>query len=144
MLASATRIYFENAAGRLTEDPDGFLRAVWSPGYRRPGEAQALFTHMAQALRQRGWSRIFIDQRHMQPFSPAEQDWVATHWLPAAVRESGYRHGAVLVSPSVMVRLATAYITTQVQNLPLTYFSSETEAEALAWLRAQPATPSGY
>ncbi|MCR5888185.1 STAS/SEC14 domain-containing protein [Hymenobacter sp. J193] len=133
-------LYFENAAGRLLEDPAGFLRVVWTGRPRGPHDAQALFTHMQTALQRHGWSRIFIDQRQMLPFSSQEQTWVARHWLPQAV-QAGYRHGAVLVSTDVMVRLATAYVTTQVQGLPLVYRSFETEGAAIAWLLQQPMTP---
>ena len=134
-------IYFENAAGRLLEEPGGFVRAIWSSGPRRPEDTRAVFTHMMLALRRYGWSRIIIDQRQMQPFTTEEQIWIAQEWMPGAVSEGGYRHGAVIVSPDVMVRLATAYITTQVLGLPLQYRSFETEAEALAWLLQQPAAP---
>lgn len=130
-------IYFENAAGRLLEDPAGFLRAHWSRNARQPGDARALFTHIRHALQRHDWSRVLINQVGMIPFSPAEQQWVAQEWLPVAV-QAGYRHGAIVVSPDVMVRLATAYITTQVHGMPLVYRSFEGEAEAIAWLLQQP------
>jgi hypothetical protein len=136
-------VHFTNAAGQLWEDPAGFLRVDWSSKPRGPLDAQNLFAQMLQSLQQRNWSRILIDQTNMQPFTPAEQQWVAHEWLPRAVRESGYRHGAVLVSPDVLVRLATAYVTTSIQGLPLVYRSFDAEAEAVAWLTQQPATPLG-
>ena len=46
-----------------------------------------------------------------------------------------------LVFGEVMVRLATANITTQVHNVPLTYRSFESETEAQAWLLQQPIAP---
>ncbi|WP_400192959.1 hypothetical protein [Hymenobacter sp. B81] len=134
-------VYFENAAGQLLIEPAGYLRVVWSRGERLLSHSQALFAHMAQALQQQQWSRILIDQRHMPPFSRAEQQWIAAEWLPQAVRVAGYRYGAVLVSPDVMVRLATAYVTTHIQNLPLVYCSFETNDAAVAWLLEQPAQP---
>ncbi|WP_046243895.1 hypothetical protein [Hymenobacter terrenus] len=69
----------------------------------------------------------------MRSFTAAEQQWVAHKWLPRAV-EGGYRRGAVVVSPNVLVRLATAYVTTNVQGLPLVYRSFDSEAEAVRWL----------
>ncbi|TGD77825.1 hypothetical protein [Hymenobacter wooponensis] len=132
------RIYFENAAGRLLEDPAGFLQAHWAPTPRTFTDLKALFTHMALCMQQRKWGRILINQRGMLPFSPEEQRWVAEQWLPEAVRTAGYRFGAVVVSESVLARLATAYITTHVQGLPLTYRSFESEEEAKAWLIKQP------
>jgi hypothetical protein len=136
---AALTLYFENAAGRLLEDADGFLRVYWKAGPRAAGEAQALFTHMAAALRRRGWGRVLINQLVMEPFSVEEQQWVARQWLPGAVQEAGYRFGAVVVGRNVLTRLATAYVTTHVQGLPLVYRSFESEAEAETWLRAQPA-----
>lgn len=133
-------LYFENTAGQLLEDPAGFLRANWSANARTPDEARALFTHMLHVLKRRGWSRILINQVTMRPFSPDEQQWVAKEWLPLAV-QAGYRHGAVVVSTNVMVRLATAYITTQIMGLPLVYRSFEVEADAAKWLLQQPYSP---
>jgi predicted anti-sigma-YlaC factor YlaD len=132
------RIYFQNAAGRLLEDPAGFLQAHWSPDSRTFTDLKALFTHMALCMQQRKWSRMLINQRGMLPFSQEEQRWVAEQWLPEAVRTAGYRFGAVVVSENVLTRLATAYITTHVQGLPLTYRSFESDEEAKAWLLNQP------
>lgn len=135
-------LYFQNNAGRLLLDPAGFLRAWWGPGPRTLTDTQGFFTHMQHALQRHGWSRILISQVGMAPFTAEEQRWVAHEWLPEAVRVGGYRHGAVLVSGEVLVRLATAYVTTNVQGLPLVYRSFEQEAEAVQWLVQQPAAPA--
>lgn len=134
-------VHFANNAGQLWEDPAGFLRAEWSAGPRSLPHTQELFEQMLRSLQRRGWSRILIDQLHMPPFSPAEQRWIAHEWLPRAVREGGYRHGAVLVSNDVLVRLATAYVTTTVQGLPLVYRSFDHAAAAVRWLLEQPGRP---
>lgn len=133
-------IAFENGAGQVLEDPAGFVRAHWSNNSFTLSDVQGLFTNMRQALQRRRWSRILVDQRSMRPFTPQEQRWIAEHWLPQAVQEGGYRHGAVVVSPEVMVRLATAYITTHSQSLPLIYRSFDSEAAARTWLLQQPAS----
>jgi hypothetical protein len=95
---------------------------------------------MIHSLRQRGWNRILVNQVGMPPFTPAEQQWVAHDWLPRAVQEGGYRYGAVVVSANVLVRLATAYVTTNVQSLPLVYRSFDCATEAEHWLKQQPST----
>lgn len=142
MTTAPPTLYFENNAGQLLLDPAGFLRANWSARPRGPEDAKGLLTHMAAALQRHGWSRVLIDQRHMPPFTPAEQQWITQQWLPQTVRASGYRHGAVVVSPQVLVRLATAFVTTHVQGLPLVYRSFEDEAEARQWLLRQPGAPA--
>lgn len=138
MPAEPTLLY-SNAAGQLLADPNRFLRAHWADAPRTLADTQALFTNIAQALRLRGWGRVLINQVAMRPFSATEQQWVSQQWLPEAVQQHGYRYGAVVVSTDAYTRLATAYITTSVGGLPLRYRSSDTEAEAVAWLLQQPA-----
>ncbi|MGI4741374.1 MAG: STAS/SEC14 domain-containing protein [Janthinobacterium lividum] len=128
-------LLFDNPAGQVLADPAGFLCTRWAAGPRTLADTQAIFSHIAQALAQRRWSKVLINQGSMQSFSAAEQEWVAQQWLPQAVQESGYRYGAVVVSPDTYTRLATAYITTNVQGLPLRYRSFDTEEAAEAWLR---------
>jgi len=141
-MPATTTVFFTNVAGRLLTDPEGFVRAYWTTEPRTLADTQALFTSMSTALAQWGWSRILVNQVSMRPFSAAEQQWVAQEWLPQAVQHSGYRHGAVVVSTDIYARLATSLITTNVGGLPLRYRSFDQEAEALAWLRQQPAAPS--
>jgi len=143
LMPATTPVFFTNAAGRLLADPEGFVRAYWTNQPRTLADTQALFTSMSTALAQRGWSRILVNQVSMRPFSAVEQQWVAQQWLPLAVAQSGYRYGAVVVSTDIYARLATSFITTSVGGLPLRYRSFDQEAEALAWLRQQPAAPDG-
>jgi hypothetical protein len=96
---------------------------------------QAVFNHMLEALRRNGWSRILVDQRQRRAFNAEEQQWIVQQWPPRAVREGGYRYGSVLVAEEVFTRLATAYITTSVHNLPLVYGTFTNEASAVAWLK---------
>ena len=131
------KLYFQNVAGQLLEDPAGFLRANWFSQPRQFDDTRALFPQMLQALQYHNWSRILVNQVGMKPFTLEEQNWVAKEWLTRAVREGGYRYGAVVVSHEVMVRLATAYITTHVQGLPLVYRSFEADADAVKWLLQQ-------
>jgi hypothetical protein len=133
-------LYFENTAGEVLTDPTGFLRTNWSSQKRNPEATRAIFDNMLRVLQQRGWSRILVNQQHMIPFTPEEQQWIAHEWLPRAVL-AGYRHGAVVVSPNVLVRLATAFVTTSIQGMPLTYRSFDADMDARRWLELQPATP---
>jgi len=137
MRNSFPTLYFENQAGALLEDPAAFLRVSWSSAEREPLVFRSLFTHMVQALRRNGWHKILIDQRQMRTFSAKEQQWIAGQWLPLAVQEGGYRFGAIIVSQDVFTRLATAYVTTSVQGLPLIYRTFTDEEAAVAWLLAQ-------
>ena len=132
-MAASLPVLFTNAAGQLTADPTGFVRMNWAATPRALVETQALLTHLAQALRQRGWDKVLANQNLMPSFSPAEQQWISQEWLPHAV-QSGYRYGAIVVSTDTYARLATAFITTNVGGLPLRYRSFDEEAQAIAWL----------
>jgi len=134
MAAATLSIVFNNPAGQLAADPAGFLRMSWSAGPRALADTQALLTELAHALRQRGWGKVLADQTLMSPFLPAEQQWITTEWLTFAVRECGYRYGAIVVSTDTYARLATAFITTNVGGLPLRYRSFDDAAQAIAWL----------
>ncbi|MBO2010237.1 hypothetical protein [Hymenobacter negativus] len=136
-------LLFKNNAGQLLADPTGFLRTNWGSQARTLAETRDLFINMQRELQRHRWSRILINQVGMAPFSQAEQQWVAHEWLPQAVQAGGYRHGAVLVSHDVLVRLATAYVTTHVQGLPLVYRSFDKDADAVRWLVQQPKSPIG-
>lgn len=132
---------FADNAGQILEDAAEFVRIEWGSRPRGPSDAQGLFDHLLQALQRRGWSRVLVNQIGMAPFTPDEQQWVAHDWLPRAVPAGGYRHGAVIVSPAVFVRLATTFVTSKVQNLALTYRTFNFEARAVRWLLTQPSGP---
>ena len=142
MKLRAPALLFTNAAGQLLEDPAGFVRVHWGTQPRSLPDTQALLNQVPQQLQRQQESRILINQVGMRPFTPTEQQWIAYDWLPRAVQLGGYRHGAVVVSPDVLVRLSTAYITTNVQGLPLVYRSFDGEAEAVRWLLERPSAPS--
>ena len=136
-VTSNSVLLLDNAAGQVIAEPAGYLRLMWSGQPRTFADTHAMFTTAAQALRQRGWSRILVNQVHMVPFTSQEQLWVSQEWLPAAVHESGYRFGAVVLAANVLTRLATAFVTST-PELPLRYRSFGAEKEALAWLLQQP------
>lgn len=136
-MAAATRsLYFENSHGRIWEEPAGYVRLEYHAGPRETVQFRALLTHAAQAMSRRRWSGMLVDQRNMAPFNPTEQDWMTNEWLPRAVQEHGYRHGAILLAHNVFARLATTQFVMATRDLPHTYRNFESEAEALAWLAA--------
>ena len=135
-MPSAIRsLYFENSAGRLWEEPEGYLRLEYRPGPREFVQFRALLTHTAQALSRHQWASILVDQSQMAPFNPAEQAWMTNEWLPKAVYEHGYRFGAVLVAQNVFARLVMTQLVLGTRDLPHTYRTFEDESSALMWLQ---------
>ena len=136
MPQAARSLYFENSIGRLWEEPEGYLRLEYKPGPRETVQFRAMLTHTAQALSRRQWTSILVDQRQMAPFNSSEQAWMSNEWLPKAVHEHGYRHGAVVVAQNVFARLAMTQLVLSTRDLPHSYRTFEDEAEALAWLKS--------
>jgi hypothetical protein len=124
-------------SGQVIAEAAGYLRLHWGSQPRPFADTCAMFNTAARVLRQHGWGRILVDQVDMLPFTSKEQLWISEEWLPAAVKESGYRHGAVVVAKNVLTRLATAFVTST-PELPLRYRSFGTEREAVDWLLQQP------
>ena len=127
-------IYFKNSAGCVWEEPEHYLRLDYYAGPRQEGEFKALLTHARQAMQRHGWSRLLINQQQMKAFTPTEESWMINEWLPQAVRENGYRHGAVVVAHDVFARLAMTSLVLTSRQLGHTYRNFENEAEAADWL----------
>jgi hypothetical protein len=58
-------------------------------------------------------------------------------WLPRAVRDAGYRYGAVVVAHNVFARLAMTGIVMTSRKLGHLYRNFEHEPDAIAWLLGQ-------
>ncbi len=134
---SAPTIFFENIAGKVLVQPAGYLYLCWSANPHTLADGQAMLEHLSQGLRHYRWGKVLSNQIEMPPFSAEEQAWITREWLPHAVREDGYHAGAILLATNLYTRLATAFVTTNVQGLPIRYRSFDDEVEATAWLLLQ-------
>jgi hypothetical protein len=137
MPAASRTIYFKNSVGCLWEEPEAYLRLEYDPGPREEVQFRALLTHVRQAMQRRSWSRLLVNQQKMSPFTPSEESWMMNDWLPQAVRENGYRYGAVVVAHDVFARLAMTGIVMTSRKLGHTYRNFEHEREAVDWLLTQ-------
>lgn len=127
-------IYFKNSAGCIWEEPAHYVRLDYYPGPRQEAEFKALLTHARRAMQRHGWGRLLINQQQMTPFTPTETSWMVNEWLPQAVREAGYRHGAVVVADDVFARLAMTGLAPTSRQLGHTYRNFEEEEKAIEWL----------
>ncbi|RZK15584.1 MAG: hypothetical protein EOO56_22535 [Hymenobacter sp.] len=137
MPAASRTIYFKNNAGCIWEESQGYVRLEYTPGIREEAQFRALLTHARQALHRRGWGKMLINQEQMSGFNPSEESWIVNEWLPLAVKEDGYRYGALIVAHNVFARLATANLVLTSRQLGHVYRNFEHDAEAVAWLLKQ-------
>ncbi|TPG65543.1 hypothetical protein [Hymenobacter nivis] len=131
---AARSVYFENAVGRIWEEPMNYLRLDYYATPRDEMAFRALLTHALQAMVRRGWGKMLIDQRKMVPYSDAERAWLVGEWLPRAIREGSYRYGAVLLAENPFARVSMTRLTMAARELGNTYKTFDTEAEAVSWL----------
>jgi hypothetical protein len=135
--AAGLPVYFENAAGRVLEHPNGYAVFVYAPGKRVLTDLQALLTHTAQLLTRRSWHRMLADQRRMSPFTEEENKWIVEYWLdPANQRPQGI-YAAILLAEDVFARLSVSQLIQDAQAAALTYHLFDNEPEASAWLQKQ-------
>lgn len=137
MPAASRTIYFKNNVGCIWEEAQGYVRLDYNPGIREEAQFRALLTHARQAMRRHGWGKMLVNQQQMSAFTPKEESWMINEWLPQAVREDGYRYGAVLVAHNVFARLATANLVLGSRQLGHVYRNFEREEDAVAWLLGQ-------
>jgi hypothetical protein len=131
---STLRLYFENAVGRLLENPRGYLVVEYKPGSRKLSELQAFLHHASQALARNAWNKLLGDQRLMAPFTPEESQWITEYWLSAAQLRTDTVYGAVLLPHDVFARLSVSQLMHDAKASAMTYRLFQEHAEAEAWL----------
>lgn len=134
MNVATESVYYENAIGRLLEHPRGYAVVEYQPGARQPGELELLLRQLAQLLTRRRLGKVLIDQRQMLPFTPAESEWLSTHWL----RRSETFHGAIVLPHDVFARLASSQLVLEAKSAALSYRLFEDHTAAEAWLLTLP------
>jgi hypothetical protein len=135
MPTSGLSIYFENAAGRLFEHPDGYVHFQYHPGKRTFTDLQALLTHTSILLQRKKWLKVLGDQRLMSPFTEQESAYILEHWLAHELRSPGAIYAAVIVANDVFARLVASQVQHEAKASILTYRLFEHEAAAATWLR---------
>lgn len=129
------KLYFENAAGRVLEHPDGYAIFQYHAGPRKFHHLQALLVHIGNLLQRNGWNRLLGDQRLMAPFTDEESAWIVDYWLDSSRHGPDGIYGAVLLAHDVFARLSNVQVMHDAKAAALTYRLFDTEEAAVAWLR---------
>lgn len=139
MLSNGYALYFNNAAVRVLEHPDGFAIFQYLPGPRNLTDLQAAVTHINRLLHRRAWGKVLNDQRQMVPFTPEESAWVCNYWRTHLAEHPHGITSAVVVAQDVFARLAASQLRHdhQAAALAIEYHVFEAEGEAVAWLRCR-------
>jgi hypothetical protein len=131
---STLRLYFENAVGRLLENPKGYLVVEYKSGPRKLSDLQAFLHHASQALTRNNWHKMLGDQHLMSPFTPEESQWITEYWLSATHVRTTTVYGAVLLSHDVFARLSMSQLMHDAKASAMTYRLFEDLVAAEQWL----------
>ena len=134
MTIALPKLYFENAAGRVFEHPDGYVVFQYLPGERRFPDLQALLAQTRDLLDRQCWHRLLGDQRHMAPFTEEESTWIVNYWLAEARQGPKGLFGALLLAPDLFASLPLPQVTHEARAGALTYRLFDTEEKAARWL----------
>jgi hypothetical protein len=129
----AAQLYFQNAAARLSYEPEGYLRLAWTAQATNESEVRAIYEHLLAAPARYQTGLILSLQQQRPPISLAIQSWLVQEWFPRINQLTLKVCIAVVQGPSPIGRLAVRSMTQQLaQKVRRQEF--EHEAEALAWL----------
>jgi hypothetical protein len=130
------QLYFENVVGCLYAHPEGYAVLRYHAGPRSLLDVHDALLHVGRLLQRRGWHKFLSDQRQLSPFTENEQALILDYWQ-ARHFTIGPTIGAVLPSANVLAYHSFTQIWEQAYGA-LRYRLFNEEAEATAWLVAQP------
>lgn len=129
----AAQLYFQNAAARLSLEPEGYLRLAWTAQATNEGDVRAMYEHLTVAPMRYHTGLILSLQQARPPISQPIQSWLTTEWFPRMNQLPLKVCIAVVQGPSPIGRLAVRSMAQQFdQKVRRKEF--EHEPEALAWL----------
>ena len=128
-------LYFHNELASVLEHRDGYARIDWNPVPIQSSALRTVYEQVLRLLRTTGFTKILSDHQLMAPLLPADQLWLSQEWVPRAIAEAGYRHGAVVESHDLLSRTSVVQVVQQLNTLPLTVRYFEDDWRAAEWLR---------
>jgi len=128
-------LYFHNEVASVLEHADGYARIDWNPVPIQSGALRTVYEQVLRLLRTRGFTKILSDRQLMPPLLPADQVWLSEEWIPQAIEQANYRHGAVVASRDLLSHSSVVQVVEQVGHLPLTVRYFEDDWQAAEWLR---------
>jgi hypothetical protein len=101
------KLVFQNSAGNLYYQPDGYVRLAWAQERIAAEPIQVYYEQVLQLLQSTGVRRILSDHGQRAPLPTATQQWLTGDWIPRAIRLTNTRHCAIVEGANPMHRLST-------------------------------------
>lgn len=128
--------YFQNSLAQVEWHPMGYVYVLWKDNPPCSTEFRAVFRYVRALLNLTNCTMLLADQRALQPPSESDITWLVEEWTPAAVRETGYSHRAVVCADNLLTQQRmTTVIETGADEALTTECFADVEA-AVRWLRS--------
>ncbi len=130
-------ICFQNAAGRLSFQPAGFVRLGWAAGRTTTEDIKSFYEQVLSLLVTTGTHKILSEHGQRAPLSGPVQQWITGSWIPRAMHLARLRHCAIVEGADPLHRLSTqSVVAASPTGLVFQRFAVLHEAEK--WLLALP------
>ena len=127
-------VYFENAVGRITEDPHGYAFVHYHDVPRQLIELRALLTHLGQLLLRRNWHRVLIDMHQIKPLSEDEKAMLTAEWYSGKIARPQPLCTVFWMAKDVIARLSVHEMQIEARKHQNESTAFATLAEARAYL----------
>ena len=107
LLRTPETLYFENQAGQLYYRAAGYAHLVWAPGRLPLAVIEAYYEQVLALLLNTTAHLILSEHGQRSPLPQEAQNWLATNWIPRAMRLAGVRHCAIVEGADPLHRLST-------------------------------------
>ena len=130
---SASQLYFQNAAARITIEPRGYVRLEWKAQATNETDVRAAYEHVLAAMTRHRLGHLLSMQELRPPIAQPIQNWILADWMPRLEALPLKVCIAVVQGPSPIGRLAVRSMTSRFSN-NVHHHEFEHEPEALEWL----------
>jgi len=121
-------VVFTNPAGSVLANPGGYAEIHYSAGQPNIPDLQALLTALGQLLLQRGWHKVLLDGRQLQPLPEALKRWTQANWITPVIARPANLELATILPTDVFSRLGVQELQLGVANGNHNRNFSDTEA----------------
>ena len=133
LLRAPETLYFENQAGQLYYRAAGYAHLVWAPG-RLPLATIEAYYEQVLALLLNASTRLILSEHGQRAPLPLEaQSWLATSWIPRAMRLAHVRHCAIVEGVDPLHRLSTQSVVSAAPK-EFIFQRFDTRRDAERWL----------
>ena len=106
LLRKPETLYFENQAGQLYYRAAGYAHLVWGPGRLPLATIEAYYEQVLALLLNTSTRLILSEHGQRAPLPLETQNWLATSWIPRAMRLAQVRHCAIVEGDDPLHRLS--------------------------------------